>query len=96
MLGMKHTFIMLPTQEEKIRNIFTDAKSFAVVSGDENSGRNLCWPKKLSLKQSETPDYPSIPIRKEKKTSPKKWRPILPSANNNHLHFFNLHIDTEK
>lgn len=35
MLGMEHTIFMLPIQEEKIRNIFAGAKSFAVVSGDE-------------------------------------------------------------
>ena len=86
MLGMKHTFIMLPTQEEKIRNIFTDAKSFAVVSGDENSEETLLAKEALVEAIRNTGlSVHSYPERQ--KGFLEKWRPILPSANNNHLTF---------
>ena len=86
MLGMKHTFIMLPPQEEKIRNIFTDAKSFAVVSGDENSEETLLAKEALveAIRNAGLSVH-SYPERKE--NFAEKWRPILPSANNNHLTF---------
>ena len=86
MLGMEHIFFMLPLQEEKIRKIFADGKSFAVVFKDNAAEETLLAKEALveAIRNAGLSVH-SYPERKE--NFAEKWRPILPSANNNHLTF---------
>ena len=62
----------------KIRRIFANAKSFAVVSGDEATEETLLA-KEASLKRSETPGCRFIHTQKGKKGFAEKWLSILPA-----------------
>lgn len=78
MLGMKH-IIMLPSQEEKIRKIFAEAKSFAVVSESEATEETLLAKEALvaALINADLSVRPH-PERQERFTE--KWAAILPLA----------------
>lgn len=86
MLGMEYSLFMLPIQEEKIRKIFAEAKSFAVVSGDEATEEALLAKEALlaAIKNTGLPVY-SYPERQ--KWFAEKWFSILPDPNNSPVAF---------
>lgn len=72
---------MLPTQEEKIRKIFTDARSFAVVSGNETAEETLLAKEALVEAIRNTGlSVHSYPERQ--KGFLEKWDSLLPPASN--------------
>ena len=72
---------MLPIQEEKIRRIFANAKSFAVVSGDEATEETLLA--KEALVEAIRNAGMSVRLYPERqKNFAEKWLSILPAASN--------------
>ena len=75
---MEDTPVMLPNQEEKIRKIFTDGKSFAVVSEDNTAEETLLAKEALveAIRNTELPVH-SYPERE--KSFAEKWASFLPA-----------------
>ena len=72
---------MLPSQEEKIRKIFTSAKSFAVVSDNEASEEILLAKEALAAALGNA----SLSVRfypERQKNFSEKWASLLPAASN--------------
>ena len=83
---MEDTLVMLPIQEEKIRRIFANAKSFAIVSGDE--AMEEVFLAKEALAAAIRNAGLSVHLYPEKqKNFSEKWLSVLPAASNNPLTF---------
>ena len=77
---------MLPIQEEKIRRIFANAKSFAIVSGDE-AVEEVFLAKEALAAAIRNAGLSVYSYPEKQKNFAEKWLSVLPVANNNPLTF---------
>ena len=83
---MEDTLVMLPIQEEKIRRIFANAKSFAIVSGDE-AVEEVFLAKEALAAAIRNAGLSVYSYPEKQKNFAEKWLSVLPVANNNPLTF---------
>ena len=83
---MEDTLVMLPIQEEKIRRIFANAKSFAVVSGGE-AMEEVFLAKEALVEAIRNTGLSVYSYPERQKGFAEKWLSVLPAANNNPLTF---------